>query len=149
MTYTTRAPGDPALSNFANVNLGGSYTIYVSNVVTRPGPGCGPPIITTNTQVLTPTAVTHVGTLDANVLSLAGNAALEGTTNPGMITIHQPMQLRTNLFAALSACASGTEGTSEPVTDSTTATWGATITGGCTNHVLAYCDGTNWTVAAK
>jgi len=36
------------------------------------------------------------------------------------------------------------------VTDSTTNTWGAAITtGGGSNHVLAYCDGTNWTVAAK
>jgi hypothetical protein len=35
------------------------------------------------------------------------------------------------------------------VTDSTTAVWGATATGGGTNHVLAYCDGTNWTAAGK
>lgn len=41
------------------------------------------------------------------------------------------------------------EGMIVPVTDSTTATWGATITGGGTNHVLAYYNGTNWTVAAK
>jgi len=37
----------------------------------------------------------------------------------------------------------------EAVTDSTTNTWGGTITGGGADHVLAYCDGTNWTVAAK
>lgn len=35
------------------------------------------------------------------------------------------------------------------ITDSTTAVWGATITGGGTNHVLAYYNGTNWTVAGK
>lgn len=49
-------------------------------------------------------------------------------------------------FATLPGCV---EGITMPVTDSTTSTWGATITGGGTNHVLAYCDGTNWTVAAK
>jgi hypothetical protein len=27
--------------------------------------------------------------------------------------------------------------------------WGATITGSSTNHVLAHCDGTNWTIAGK
>lgn len=52
-------------------------------------------------------------------------------------------------FANLPACASGLEGTMRAVTDSATATWGATITGSSTNHVLAYCDGTAWTVAAK
>jgi hypothetical protein len=52
-------------------------------------------------------------------------------------------------FAALPTCNGGTEGTMQAVTDSTTATWGATITGMGGNHVLAYCNGTNWTVAAK
>jgi hypothetical protein len=36
-----------------------------------------------------------------------------------------------------------------PVTDSSTNTWGATISGGGSNHVLAYYNGSNWTVAAK
>jgi len=52
-------------------------------------------------------------------------------------------------FATLAACASALEGTMRAVTDSTTAVWGATITGGGTNHVLAYCDSSAWTVAAK
>jgi hypothetical protein len=52
-------------------------------------------------------------------------------------------------FSALASCASGIEGTSSPVTDSTTNILGATITGSGSNHVMAYCDGTNWTVAAK
>lgn len=52
-------------------------------------------------------------------------------------------------FASLTACASGLEGAVSPVTDSSTATWGATVTGGGANHVLAYCNGTNWTVIGK
>ncbi len=52
-------------------------------------------------------------------------------------------------FSTLAACSSSLEGAFRAVTDSTTNTWGATITGGGTNHVLAYCDGTNWTVMAK
>lgn len=53
------------------------------------------------------------------------------------------------VFAALPACATGLEGTKRSISDSTTVTWGATITGGSSSHVLAYCDGTNWTVEAK
>ena len=52
-------------------------------------------------------------------------------------------------FSSLASCSSSLEGAMRAVTDSTTSTWGATITGGGANHVLAYCDGTNWTVAAK
>jgi hypothetical protein len=40
------------------------------------------------------------------------------------------------------------EGMLVAFTDSSTATWGATITGGGSNHVLGYYNGTNWTVAA-
>lgn len=39
------------------------------------------------------------------------------------------------------------EGMLVAITDSNTATWGATIAGGGANHVLAYYNGTNWTVA--
>lgn len=40
------------------------------------------------------------------------------------------------------------EGMLVAFTDSTTTTWGATITGTGANHVLGYYNGTNWTVAA-
>lgn len=53
------------------------------------------------------------------------------------------------VFSALATCAGGTEGTIAAVTDSTTVVWGATITGTGMNHVLAFCNGTNWTVLAK
>ena len=52
-------------------------------------------------------------------------------------------------FSNLPACSSSTEGARGAVSDSTTNVWGATVTGGGANHILAYCDGTNWTVAAK
>jgi hypothetical protein len=54
-----------------------------------------------------------------------------------------------SVFSSLPACAAGIEGTLMPVSDSTTNVLGATITGTGANHVLAYCDGTNWTVASK
>jgi hypothetical protein len=67
-----------------------------------------------------------------------GNALAFRTANDSVAT-----------FSTLTACSSGGEGSLSPVSDSTTVTWGATITGGGSNHVLAYCNGTNWTVMAK
>lgn len=52
-------------------------------------------------------------------------------------------------FASYSACGAFTEGRHASISDSTTVTWGATITGSGANHVEGYCDGTNWTVEAK
>jgi hypothetical protein len=52
-------------------------------------------------------------------------------------------------FSTLASCSSGLEGSLKHVTDSTTNTWGGTISGSGSDHVLAYCDGTNWTVAGK
>lgn len=66
----------------------------------------------------------------------------------GILFTDGPIQQTVQSFSSLPACSSGVEGTRYPVKDSTTILWGATITGGGTNHVLAYCDGTNWTVAA-
>lgn len=57
--------------------------------------------------------------------------------------------VRGSAVAFTNVPASPVEGMLVAVTDSTTATWGATITGGGSNHVLAYYNGTNWTVAAK
>jgi hypothetical protein len=58
-------------------------------------------------------------------------------------------QLTPQPFSALVGCSTSTEGTQAAVNNSTVNTWGTTITGGGTNHVLAYCDGTTWTVAGK
>ena len=54
-----------------------------------------------------------------------------------------------NNFSDLPAASATYKGALAWVQDSTTVVWGATITGGGSNMVLAFCDGTNWTVAAK
>jgi hypothetical protein len=41
------------------------------------------------------------------------------------------------------------EGMLVSISDSSTAVWGATIAGAGANRVLAYYNGTNWTVAGK
>lgn len=60
-----------------------------------------------------------------------------------------PSQITEATFASLSAaipCNSGAAGTRRPVSDSTVISAGTTITGGGTNHVEAYCNGTNYVV---
>lgn len=68
---------------------------------------------------------------------------------PGQSVNVPLVKLTAGTFSSLPACAAATEGTQAAVTDSTTIVWGATITGGGANHVLAYCDGTHWTVSGK
>lgn len=51
-------------------------------------------------------------------------------------------------FGSAVPCDSTTEGATQSFTDSTTNTWGAVISGGGSDHVLGYCDGANWVVAA-
>jgi hypothetical protein len=50
------------------------------------------------------------------------------------------------IFSGLATCNSGNEGATGAISDSTTATYGATVTGGGSNHVHVYCNGTNWVV---
>jgi hypothetical protein len=59
------------------------------------------------------------------------------------------IQLTAAAFSTYPACAAGTEGLEEAVTDSTTNTWGATVMGGASFHIKMYCDGSAWTVEAK
>jgi hypothetical protein len=100
--------------------------------------------------------VTHTaGTLTAGQIML-GNSGADSTVDPdassdgaGNFSLTSVKITGGGAFATLPTCTSGIEGTLSHVTDSTTNTWGATITGGSTNHVLAYCDGSAWTVAAK
>lgn len=59
------------------------------------------------------------------------------------------LQVQVGIVSGLPTCNSGAEGTIKSVSDSNTATWGATVAGGGSNHILAYCNSANWTVAAK
>lgn len=71
---------------------------------------------------------------------------------------YQPFSVRLSpsatLFASLPACSSsvGILNTLATVTDSSTQTWGATVTGTgtpTTPYTVIFCDGSNWTVFAK
>jgi hypothetical protein len=75
--------------------------------------------------------------------------ALSMAPAPGQPVMAPLLQLTPRTFSSLPTSAFGTEGTHAAVTNSSTNTWGAAIAGGGTMHVLAYCDGTNWTVAGE
>lgn len=78
---------------------------------------------------------------------VSNTASLElKTADDSAFSLFTARSLRSNpvTFANLPT---GVEGMMVTVTDSNTATWGATIAGGGSNRVLAYFNGTNWTVA--
>jgi hypothetical protein len=74
----------------------------------------------------------------AIVLQPGSNAG--GTGSNGYVLLGSPVA-----FASLPPCSATLEGAARPVNDSTTATYNATVTGSGANHILAYCNGTNWT----
>lgn len=79
-------------------------------------------------------------------LQIAGAA---GTVQAPSITLSAGgyIKVPTFTFATIPGCpATVGEGSIVAVTDSNSATFNAVLAGGGTNHVLAYCNGTNWTV---
>lgn len=70
----------------------------------------------------------------------------------GNMTVSGAFRTVPKTFAALGgagACNVGNEGYFATVTDSNTNVWGDVVTGGGSNRVLVYCNGTNWSVMAK
>ncbi len=51
-------------------------------------------------------------------------------------------------FSTYPTCAAGTAGMVGSITDSSTTTQGATVTGGGSGKILMYCNGTNWLVTS-
>jgi hypothetical protein len=83
----------------------------------------------------------------------AGNAAAQTTVAPfntsgATITNLTASRLRTIpvAFGSLVTCASGTEGQTGTINDSTTSIWGAVAMGGGSNHVSVYCNGSTYVV---
>ena len=66
----------------------------------------------------------------------------------GIQTIYQGMRVPAQTFASWTACASAYDGTLVRISDSTTTTVGAIVTGGGASKITALCDGTNYRVLA-
>ena len=73
------------------------------------------------------------------------DAALNYNTTTDVLSLGNTLKLAGVAFASLPAAPAA--GMIAYVTNSNTATWGATIAGGGTNKVLAFYNGTNWTVS--
>jgi hypothetical protein len=72
-----------------------------------------------------------------------------GTLSNGTATCSGSLHAFTSATLGISpACSASTEGSFSAFVDSTVSTGGAVISGGGSNHVLGYCNGTNWIVAA-
>ena len=98
-------------------------------------------------QTMTQTGSTNTNDYSLHVLAPVNNGTM--TTHAGLRIEPQAVgvesQLVAHVFANLPACTATYEGSSAAITDSTVSS--GVITGGGTIHVLAYCNGTNWTVA--
>jgi hypothetical protein len=94
--------------------------------------------------------VAEIGTENSGSGSARALAFITASTTRMTIGATGNVSISTTTFSSLGTCNSGVEGSIRPVTDAPTSTIGATISAGSgSNHVLAYCDGTNWTVMAK
>jgi hypothetical protein len=84
-----------------------------------------------------------------SIITHNGQWGILNTDPQAAFDVNGDIRTRPVAFASAPACSSATEGAMQAIADSSTATWGATITGGGTNHVLGYCNGAAWTVAGK
>jgi len=100
-----------------------------------------------NSQTLAQTEIVS-GYVAANGISSVSN--VDATYAPLRFGLKGQVTLLESTFAGLPACGvAGSVGSIAAVADSNTVTWGANIAGGAGNHVMAYCNGTNWTVMGK
>jgi hypothetical protein len=84
-----------------------------------------------------------------SVINHQGQWGILNISPQAAFDVNGDIRTRPVALASAPACSSTIEGSMQAISDSTTATWGATLTGGGSNHVMGYCDGTNWTVAGK
>lgn len=88
--------------------------------------------------------------LDMNSNQILNLPAPSSNTSPARLQdLVTSSLLTSSVFSLLPTPTTGNRGTLSVVTDSTTNTWGATITGGGANVVLAWSNGTAWTVIGK
>jgi hypothetical protein len=93
----------------------------------------------------------YIRVINGNLAVVSSNygATIFNLTDAGALSAPSLQSSGKGIFSQLGACNTGMEGTLASITDSMTNSWGAVINGGGTQAVLAYCDGANWTVAAK
>lgn len=88
------------------------------------------------------------GALDTGIYRNAGGVVEINNGTAGQYGDILTRGLRSNAVTFANRIAAPVEGTLQSFTDSSTNTQGATITGGGSNHVIGYYNGTNWIVAS-
>lgn len=113
------------------------------------------------------TGTVSAGTVSTGTLAVTGDSTISGTNNvtgaenvTGLASLnggvsvgsylHSPsITLAGSTYSTLAACSGTYLGQQKTVTDSSVNTWGSTVAGGGSYVVLAFCNGTNWTVVGK
>lgn len=134
-------PGVPWSTSGSTLSITGSFT--ASSTITAPdfvSSSNGGGLFVASNQVQ---FRRNSSTGDAELYSNSAVKLKIASTRSVFVSGHA-VNLAPTAFASLPT---GSEGDLACVTDSNTATWGATIAGGGANNVLAYFNGTNWTVA--
>lgn len=140
VTWRTTNDGNTSIADFAHYgqNSSNAQTLFATW-----GPG-----ISSNTAAAESAYFqfnTIISGTNAERMRLTSGLAIGNTANPGSGAI----LLKPQTYASLTACSSTISGAMATVNDSNTVTWGANVAGGSTNTIMAFCNGTNWTVAAK
>lgn len=150
------------LGKFFETAINGTSKFYVSNSgsvnIGNPGTttglvnmlnAAGDSVITMQGNGASVYSIKAQSVGNGNNFQFGPTGNLFSMTNAGMATFPQSVGTVANTFASLPTCVAGLEGQMRAVTDSNTNVWGASVASGGANHVLAYCNGTAWTVAAK
>lgn len=121
----------------SDVNVGGTRTIYWTSRALLKSPADGQ-LTVTNFAATAGVGfdVATDGTLKVRTKAMTGDAQMSAASVRGNAVA----------FASLPT---PVEGMLVGVTDSNTNVWGAIVAAGGANHILAYYNGTNWTVAGK
>ncbi len=139
---TTTLPVATGLSCSHGTGTGATTTLAACALIDVPWDTTGTETAAVGVEILNQT---FPGTAIANNWAVRYHAP-NGDSGIRADGLHTSM---VSTFANLPTCNSAAEGGQQAVTNSNTNTWGATISGTGANHVLAYCDGTNWTVMGK
>lgn len=136
------AVGQQCVGMYANAGVTAGTTITVSA-----GGGTGAYTVN-NSQTIAATELV-CGFVAANGIFGGGVVNTDTTYRPINYGFQGNFIIVPMAFASVTPCTATIKGALVSVTDSSVNTWGTTITGGGANPVLAYCNGTNWTVAGK
>ncbi len=126
LTTTSATSGQVMQWIYTQNGTGGFTVVHPTNLLNACAPDLGAGKVTIITAVWNGTNALAIGcATDANGFLLPQTA-----------------------FSTYPTCAAGTAGMVGSITDSSTTTQGATVTGGGSGKILMYCNGTNWLVVS-